>query len=57
MTKQTTVGFGEVISALKEGKAARRQGWNGNGIYIELQVPDAFSKMSQPYIFIKHVHA
>lgn len=28
--------FGEVITALKEGKRARRSGWNGKEQYIEL---------------------
>ena len=30
----------------------RRRGWNGKGIFIELQRPDKFSKMTHPYIFI-----
>lgn len=44
--------FGTVIEALKAGKKAARSGWNGKGIHIELQVPDAHSKMTSPYIFI-----
>jgi len=44
--------FGEAIRSLKKGKRMARKGWNGKGIFIELQVPDARSKMSHPYIYI-----
>lgn len=44
--------FGLAIEALKMGKKVARRGWNGKGIFIELQVPDQYSKMSSPYIFI-----
>ena len=44
--------FGRAISALKEGERVARKGWNGKGIFIELQEPDEKSKMSSPYIFI-----
>lgn len=44
--------FGEAIEAIEDGKKAMRKGWNGKGIYIELQVPDDHSKMSRPYIYI-----
>lgn len=45
--------FGEAISALKEGKRVSRTGWNGKGMWLELQVPDAHSKMTLPYIYMK----
>lgn len=44
--------FGEALKALKNGKAVARKGWNGKGIYIELQRPDEHSKMTLPYIYI-----
>lgn len=44
--------FGSAIHALKDGLKVRRRGWNGKGIFIELQVPDEHSKMTSPYIFI-----
>ncbi|KGR88859.1 DUF2829 domain-containing protein [Lysinibacillus sp. OL1_EC] len=44
--------FGQAIEALKEGKKAARKGWNGKGIFLELQVPDTHSKMTHPYIYI-----
>ena len=46
------MNFGQAIESLKQGKKVARQGWNGKGIFIELQVPDAHSKMTHPYIFI-----
>lgn len=47
-----TFDFGTAIRYLKKGMIVARKGWNGRGIFIELQVPDANSKMSSPYIFI-----
>jgi len=44
--------FGETLKALKVGNKVARKGWNGKGIFLELQVPDAHSKMTHPYIFI-----
>lgn len=44
--------FGQAIENLKRGYRVRRRGWNGKGIYLELQVPDEYSKMTQPYIYI-----
>lgn len=46
------MNFGEAIEALRVGKKVARSGWNGKGIFIELQVLDLFSKMTSPYIFI-----
>ena len=48
----TTFTFGEAIRYLKNGKKVARKGWNGKGIFIELQVPDEHSKMTHPYIYI-----
>ena len=46
------MNFGQAIEELKQGKKVARKGWNGNGIFIELQAPDTHSKMTQTYIFI-----
>jgi len=45
--------FGQAIEALKEGRRAARQGWNGKGMYVLLQVPDENSKMNRPYIYME----
>lgn len=44
--------FGDALIELKNGKRVARKGWNGKGIFLELQVPDEYSKMTQPYIYI-----
>ena len=46
------MNFGEALEALKDGKRVTRKGWNGRGIFIELQRPDENSKMTSPYIYI-----
>lgn len=45
--------FGNALNELKNGKRVARQGWNGKGMWLELQVPDAHSKMTLPYIYMK----
>ena len=44
--------FGEALHELKAGRRVAREGWNGRGIFIELQTPDEHSKMTHPQIFI-----
>lgn len=48
------MNFGEAIEALKKGKKVTRSGWNGKGMWLELQVPDAHSKMTLPYIYLNY---
>ena len=47
------VTFGEAIEALKVYHTVTRTGWNGKNMYLELQVPDAHSKMTLPYIYMR----
>lgn len=51
------MNFGQAIEALKAGKRVSRSGWNGKGMWLALQVPDAHSKMSLPYIYMSTVDA
>jgi len=46
------VTFGKALELLKTGAKVTRRGWNGKGIFIMLQMPDAHSKMTHPYIYI-----
>ena len=46
------MNFGLALEELKKGNRVRRKGWNGKGIFIELQRPTKDSKMTHPYIFI-----
>ena len=49
------MNFGDAIEQLKQGTRVCREGWNGRGMWLKLQVPDEHSKMTQPYIYIKTV--
>jgi hypothetical protein len=46
--------FGSALLALEEGKKVARAGWNGKGMWLLMQKPDAHSKMSLPYIYIEY---
>lgn len=50
----TMVNFGEALEYLKAGKKVYRTGWNGVGMWLELQVPDTNSEMTLPYIYIEY---
>ena len=47
--------FSDALVNLKAGKRVARKGWNGKGLWLQLQHPDTFSKMTLPYIFMKTV--
>lgn len=49
-----SLSFGEALRALKQGTKLTRAGWNGKGLWIELQRPDAHSKMTLPYIYLNY---
>ena len=48
-------GIGWAIKQMYNGSKVQRSGWNGPGQSLELQTPDANSKMTLPYIFINTV--
>lgn len=48
----TANDFGWALNMMRKGHKVRRRGWNGKGIFIQLQVPDETSKMTSPYIYI-----
>ena len=45
--------FGWALTQLRAGRKVGRKGWNGKGMWLNLQVPDTHSKMSLPYIYMK----
>lgn len=45
--------FGHAIVILRQGGRVARSGWNGKNMYLEMQTPDANSKMTLPYIYMK----
>ena len=49
-----TFDFSEALLRLKEGAKIARTGWNGKGLWLEIQRPDAHSKMTLPYVFMSY---
>jgi hypothetical protein len=47
--------FGWALNQLRRGDKVTRTGWNGKGMWLSLQTPDANSKMNRPYIYIRIV--
>lgn len=48
------MNFGDALMSLKHGEKVARLGWNGKGLWLGLQRPDAHSKMTLPYIYINY---
>lgn len=44
--------FGQAIEALKRGSRVTKKSWHKEGMFLELQKPDKYSKMTAPYIYI-----
>lgn len=44
--------FGVALKYLQDGSKVARSGWNGKNMWLKLQVPDAHSKMTLPYIYM-----
>jgi len=51
MSEQYSFEF--ALGKLKENYKMTRVGWNGEGMYIAIQLPDEHSKMTSPYIYMK----
>ena len=47
------LSFSEALLNLKAGGRVMRNGWNGKGMWLEVQKPDEHSKMTLPYIYMK----
>lgn len=46
--------IGEALDVLRAGGKVRRIGWNGVGLWLELQEPDEHSKMTLPYLYLNY---
>ena len=53
-SKHASLSFSTALHLLKEGGKVARTGWNGNGLWLQLQRPDAGSKMTLPYLFLSY---
>lgn len=48
-----TRDFAWALRHLKSGYRVTREGWNGKGMWIALQIPDHASANTRPYLWIK----
>ncbi len=48
---ENTIGW--AVNQLHTGFRVCRSSWNGKNMYLELQVPDANSKMTLPYVYMR----
>lgn len=46
------MNFSQALEVVKLGSKITREGWNGKGLYVELQIPDLGSKMTRPYLYL-----
>lgn len=51
---RTNLDFSKALVALKENNRIFRADWNDKDSYVELQQPDLFSKMTEPYMYLVH---
>lgn len=51
---QENLSFSHALVVLKDGGRVYRQGWNGKGMWVELQRPDENSKMTLPYLYLNY---
>lgn len=47
--------IGWAVKQLWDGGRVCRAGWNGRGMWLELQRPDTHSKMTLPYVYMRTV--
>ena len=45
--------IGWAVKQMWNGDKVQRAGWNGKGMHLALQVPDAHSKMGHPYVYLR----
>jgi Protein of unknown function (DUF2829) len=45
--------IGEAMEVMRAGGRVCRHGWNGRDMWIALQEPDAHTKMSLPYVYMR----
>jgi len=47
--------IGWAVKQMQDGQFVQRGGWNGKGQYLGIQIPDALSANSLPYVWIRTV--
>lgn len=48
------LSFGQALEAVKMGYKVQRKGWNGSGLWLELEQPKEGSKMTLPYLYLNY---
>lgn len=54
LRREMCPGFGWALEKLQQGNKVRRAGWNGSQMWLQLQRPDQYSKMTLPYIYMEY---
>jgi len=49
------MNFSQALDSIKLGLKVARHGWNGKNMWLMLQQPDLYSKMTLPYIYMRTV--
>jgi hypothetical protein len=49
------MNFSQALDSIKLGSKVARHGWNGKNMWLMLQQPDLYSKMTLPYIYMRTV--
>lgn len=47
--------FSDALASVKAGALISREGWNGKNQWVQLQSPDANSRMTLSYLFIRTI--
>lgn len=50
----TALSFSVALDRCKTGAKITRAGWNGKGMWVEIQRSDAGSKMTLPYLYLNY---
>lgn len=53
-SEENNMDFSLALALLRQGHLIQRKGWNGKGVTLHLQEPDAKSKMTLPYIYLQY---
>lgn len=44
--------IGKAVDLMRSGNKVARRGWDGKGMWLQLQTPDLHSKMTLPYVYM-----
>jgi hypothetical protein len=53
MPKQDLFDFSHALYLIRRDKKVARRGWNGKDMWLAIQYPDSFSKMTLPYVYMR----